>query len=183
MRTGNLLSFCLVLAAAGGWLVLNWHIREDGRDDEIEYQGQHFKMSKAYHDYSDYKNDPNNIDPAENARVEQAVTNARIASTFPTADEMSSAVSELQFPGYGMSSFGEQPQPNGTALEGFSIEIPRADKDRVLVFRRDNGSYTLIDDFVTPSEAGIGQVREQAGRLVYCSIDGKPLLSRPHSLK
>ena len=45
----------------------------------------------------------------------------------------------LKAPGYGMTSFGEKPQPDGSILAGFSVEVPRADKARVLVFRGRDG--------------------------------------------
>ena len=35
--------------------------------DAIEYRGERLKLTKAYHDYDDYKEDENNIDPSEDA--------------------------------------------------------------------------------------------------------------------
>ncbi len=178
MRSGSLTSSVLVIAAAAGWFLLGWHGRED-RQDEMDYQGQRFKLTKAYTDYHDYKNDPDNLDPSENARVERAVTGAKVAREYANEEEMTSAVSEIQFPGYGLTSFSPTPQPDGSSLEGFAIEIPRAGKDRVLVFRGRHGRYTLIDDFVADSEPGVTQVRSQGGRLLYCGPDDRPVLSRP----
>ncbi len=182
MRTGNLFSGCLVIAAAVGWLLLSWHPPEV-REDEIEYQGQQFKLTRAYASYDDYKQDPNNIDPAENARVEQAVAGAKIGRTYRTADEVSAAVSDIQFPGYGLTSVGAPAPSDGTSLEGFAVEIPRANKDRVLVYRGGEDGYTLVDDFITASESGILQVREEAGRLIYYALDGRQFLTHPLSHK
>jgi hypothetical protein len=178
MRSGNLFSGFLVVAAAAGWLLLSWHLPE-GREDEIEYQGQQFKLTKAYASYDDYKQDPNNIDPGENARVEQAVASAKIAHSYPTIDDVSAAVSDIQFPGYGLTSVGAPSRSGGVSLEGYAVEIPRANKDRVLVFRGDKDGYTLVDDFVTTSESGILQVREEAGRLNYYGLDGRQFLTHP----
>lgn len=58
------------------------------------------------------------------------------------------ALDGIQSPGYGSGQFGEKIQPDGTSLAGFSVEIPRADKERVFVFRGHDKVYTLIDDFV-----------------------------------
>jgi hypothetical protein len=180
MRSGNLFSGVLVVAAAAAYFLLGGQHRPDGgRPDEIEYQGQKFKLTRAYADYHDYKNDPNNLDPAENARVERAVANARVADAYASVEEVSAAVGDVQFPGYGLTGFGERPQPDGTSLDVYLIEIPRADKDRVLVFRGRNGRYALVDDFVAASEPPITQVRESGGRLLYCGPDDEPLLSRP----
>jgi hypothetical protein len=82
-----------------------------------------------------------------------------------------------------MSSFGESRQADGSSLEGFAIEVPRAGKDRVLVFRGRQGRYTLVDDFEAASDASITQVREEGGRLRYTTIDGKSILSRPLSAR
>jgi hypothetical protein len=179
MRTGNLLSGMAVIVAAIAWLLLSQQGREghEGRPDEIEYQGQHFRLSKAYADYSDYKNDPDNIDPSENARVERAVADAKVGTRFASAEDMATAVGEIQFPGYGMSGFSGQAQSDGSTLEGFSVEIPRAGKDRVLVFRGSNGRYSLVDDFVVSSDQGIMEVREKAGQLLYKTFDGRSATS------
>jgi hypothetical protein len=146
--------------------------------NKIDYRGQQFKLSRPYLSYEDYKDDANNIDPTENARVEQAVTQAKIDKTYANRQDMVHAVFDLKFPGYGLSSFAEQILADGNSLAGFAVEIPRANKDRVLVFRGRNGAYTLIDDFVTAGDQGIMQVREDGGRLVYCTLDGKQAVTR-----
>ena len=33
----------------------------------MKYRGETIKLSKAYYDFDEYKNDPNNIHPSENA--------------------------------------------------------------------------------------------------------------------
>ena len=88
-------------------------------------------------------------------------------------------ISDLQFPGYGWTQFGERPQPDGTSLAGFSIEVPRANKERVLVFRGRGDVYTLIDDFVSSAAERIMQVRREGGQLVYSSLEGGQILIRP----
>jgi len=153
--------------------------RADMPLDEVEYRGERFKLSKAYADYDDLKNDPDNLHPSEYARVERAVTGTKVDPTCSSRDRMTRAVFGLRFPGYGMGGFGETPQPDGTTLAAFSVEVPRADKDRVLVFRSRGGAYTLIDDFSTAADQGISQVRQEGRGLVYSSFDGKPILTRP----
>jgi hypothetical protein len=148
-------------------------------EDTIEYRGERFKLTKAYVDYDDYKEDPNNIDPSENARIERAVLQAKISPSPMTQQQMISAIFDLKFPGFGLTSFGERAQPDGTSLDGFSVEVPRAGKDRVLVFRSRGDAYTLIDDFVSPEGVGIIQVRSEGEQLVYSSADGKQVLVRP----
>ena len=99
------------------------------RDDVIEYRGEWIKLSHAYSDYDDFKNDPNNIDPTEIARVQRLVSQSPIARSFNSREEMSDAVSDLKFPGYGQSDYAPDAQPDGSTLELSSIEIPQADKE------------------------------------------------------
>jgi len=150
-------------------------------DRTIQYQGQTIQLSKAYRDFDEYKNDPMNIAPAETARVQQLVTAAPIAQSYSNREKLYSAISQIEFPGYGMSTFGERPQANGTVLAGFSIEIPRADRERIIVYQLRNGTYTLLDDFIGPSN--ISEVRLQSGQLTYHDPQGKLLLTRPLASK
>lgn len=119
---------------------------------------------------------------AGDARTGQSVSQAKIGPTYQNREQLARALFALKAPGYGMTSFGEKPQPDGSILAGFSVEVPRADKGRVLVFRCRDGLYTLIDDFVTAEVAGgpkIMAVGLQGGSLLYSSLEGKELLRRP----
>ena len=64
---------------------------------------------------------------------------------------------------------------------GFSVEIPRANKERYFVFRGKDGVYTLVDDFVHPDTVGLlHAVTRRGNDLIFTSIDGKEALVRPH---
>jgi hypothetical protein len=78
-----------------------------------------------------------------------------------------------------MLQFGERPQEDGSTLAGYAIEIPRANKERVLVFRGRNGRYALIDDFVAGEEPEISKLQVLNGQLVYSDEEGKQVLVRP----
>ena len=169
---------CLLVGVAALWSMMGPR-PSSLPPDVIEYRGERFKLTKAYTDYDDYKDDPNNIDPSEDARVERAVIHAKLSPEYVTRAKLLGAVFDLQFPGYGTTAFGEKPQPDGTVLAAFSVEIPRAEKERVLVFRGRGEVYTLIDDFVASAGERIMQVRTEGGRLVYSGLDGKPILVRP----
>src|SRR5688572_1955310 len=94
-----------------------------GKDDTIQYRGQTIQLSKAYGDFDEYKNDPNNIAASETARVQQLVATAPIPSMHPTRESMINAIFDIQFPGYGLTSFGDLPQADGSVLTGFAIEV------------------------------------------------------------
>src|SRR5215471_1184034 len=84
----------------------------------IEYQGKHINLTKTYYSYEDYKDDPNNIDPSENARVERLVSQAPVARVFQDRRQMVNAVVDLKFPGYGLGGFAETSSVD-SALQGF----------------------------------------------------------------
>jgi hypothetical protein len=181
MKRSSLL-WSAVLAATAVWLFTR-SAAPPGGLNEIEYQGQRFKVTKIYANYEDYKEDPDNIDATENARIENAVASAKVASSYPDKQTLVQAVFSIKFPGYGLTSFGEKRQPDGTTLLGFAVEIPHAAKSRIVVYRGDGETFKLVDDFVTQSEKRIMGVHEEGVKLVYCTLDGKPLLFRPMALK
>jgi len=153
--------------------------QRDVATNEIDYRGEKIKLTKSYSDFDDYKNDPENIDPAETARVQRLVMEAPIEREFNSLLDASKAVGEIAFPGYGSGGFAQQPQPDGSILTGFSVEIPRAEKDRCFTFRGKNGKYRLIDDFVLSEAPYIWRVTEEDGTLVYSTAEGKRVLTRP----
>ena len=148
-----------------------------GKEDTIDYRGQRIQLSKAYGDFDEYKNDPNNIAASETARVQQLVETAPIARDFPTRESMIAAVSEIEFPGYGLTAFGDMPQGDGTVLSGFSIEIPRGERERVIVFQFKKDTYKLLDDFLGPSD--IMEVRLAGTQIQYLNARQQVILSRP----
>jgi hypothetical protein len=174
----SILFLCLVLAGVVLWFLNRARMFEPAMD-VVEYQSQIFKLTRSYRDYDDYKNDPDNLDPSENARVERAVAEARVAGTFRTREDMiHAAVFDLRFPGYGLTSL-EDVQPDGSTLACFRIEIPRAGKDRVMVFRGQDKARSLIDDFIALEKAAFISVTERDGALVYSAWDGSPVFVRP----
>lgn len=145
----------------------------------IEYRGQKIKLTKFYLNYDEYKNDPDNIDPSEIERVQRLVSEAPIAHSFANRKEASLAVFEVKFPGYAAGGFGGPISENDGSLNGFLIEIPRSDKARYFIFRKTNGNYVLIDDFIASGTLELQTVREEHGNLVYSSASGESRLVHP----
>lgn len=171
--------FILVLLAASAACANSRH--SEGPSDEIEYRGQKIKLSKAYSDYDDYKNDPENIHPSETKRVQHLVMEVPIEKRFNRSDALIQSPIDLAFPGYGSTLFSEQRQKDGSVLTGFCIEIPRAEQERCAAYREVNGAYDLIDDFVVDAELLISNVNQADDTLVYSGADGKPIITRPLS--
>jgi hypothetical protein len=165
--TSALKSFFIVIGAVVGLLVV-WYFVSKKIPSHVEYRGQQIKLSRFYLDYDDYKNDPDNIDPSETARVQRLVMEAPIGASFATNKEIVDAAFAIKFPGYGLGGLADG--RNGeNSLDGFSIEIPRADKDRYVTFRYESGKYVLIDDFVGPGMPLFTRVRQENYTLVYSS--------------
>jgi hypothetical protein len=150
-----------------------------GASDEIDYRGHKIKLSKSYSSFEDYKNDPDNIAPWEVERVQQLVTNAPIGSRFDSRLDASKAIGRIAFPGYGSGGFTETTQADGSVLMGFSVEIPQAQKKRYFVFSGKDGVYTLVDDFVSVETPLVHTVDRRGEQLVFTSIDGKEIFTRP----
>ena len=153
-----------------------------GADDVMEYRGERIKLSKAYRDFDEYKNDPDNIHPSETERVQKLLIGAPIERTFASRIDLFRAVGEIAFPGYGTGA-GASRSSDGSELLAVTIEIPRANKDRYLVFRGRDGRYELIDDFVHAEALYPFEIREGDGVYIYLH-DGKELFrrSRLHGL-
>ena len=96
---------------------------------------------------------------------------------------MVKALFDLKFPGYGLGFTGNSAKTDGKARELSSVEIPRAGKNRYLLFEERNGSYTLIDDFVAPNVPEIMRAREENGVLMYSTRNDERVLTRPVNTK
>jgi hypothetical protein len=167
--------FLLIVAAV---LLLGWaEWNRLAGSDVMEYREETIRLSKRYTDCDEYKNDPNNIHPSENERVQRLVTEAPIAHSFRNRLALFRATGEIAFPGYGQASGGGV-QPDGSELLAVVIEIPRAERDRYIVFRGRNEQYELIDDFVNQGIAYPFGIREEAGTYVYYSGNGKEAFRR-----
>jgi hypothetical protein len=167
----------LVLAAVALFVLLRYSAQEEDFD-EIEYRGEKIRLSKKYSDFSDYKNDPDNILPAETARVQKLVAEAPIAHSFSSREDLIRAAMDITFPGYGLSTGGGV-KADGSQLVSLVIEIPRANQDRYIVFRQNERRYEYLDDFVTSETSYPFQIQEQDGAYVYRAKDGKELFRRP----
>jgi len=155
-----------------------WRFRSGAAEDEMAYRGEKIKLSKKYSDFSDYKNDPENIHPSETARVQKLLTEAPIARSFSSRLDVFRATGQIQFPGYGAGS-GEGQRADGSPLLAVVIEVPRAGKDRYIVFQERQGAYELVDDFVAAEIGYPFRIREQAGAYVYYTQGDKEVLRRP----
>lgn len=119
------------------------------KDTTIEYQGEHFKMSRAYETYEDYKDDPNNLDTNELGRIEQTMERAKMPGSFDSRKAFFDALFDLRFPGYGVGAVGAKTHTDdASTLMVESVEIPQRAKERIFVVRDFHGQFDLLDDFV-----------------------------------
>ena len=116
----------LILVAVTIFAIFWW--LKSARFDVVHYQGQTIKLSKAYFDFDQYKNDPDNIAASETARVQTLVAAAPIAHSFADRRYIYGATSEIEFPGYGMGGFTSDPQPDGTES---CLEFPPRYRERI----------------------------------------------------
>ena len=117
--------------------------------DEIEWQGQTFKLNQKYIDWEDYKKSSHQLRASEAPRVESILVAIRIPDAFKSRDSLINDVPKLRFPGYGVLHDGTRTAPDGAELELSEYEIPETGKYRRIVYRHESdGSYRLISDNV-----------------------------------
>ena len=179
MELGITSKWAILFAVLAGLAAIWFFVRRDRGSDTIEYRGERIKLSRKYDDFSNYKNDPNNIDASETARVQQLVRQAPIARSFADRIAFAQATTNIAFPGYGSGALVDTPQSDGSVLVLTNIEISRAEAQRYFTARISNGKYILIDDFVAPESARLGRVEQSGDTLVYISDQGERKLVRP----
>ena len=118
----------------------------------------------------------NFLNPIEARRVGKILRSAPVPAAVTTREAVVKIAFDLVVPGYGISGGANSDDPT---LEFYRIEIPRANEDRVLVYRDVGGSYQLADDFVYDTDRYvIAAVRLKGNRLVYIDRDGQVVFER-----
>jgi hypothetical protein len=163
-----------VLALSAAWLIARRHI-----PSSLDYRGEKIKLTKFYLSFEDYKNDPDNIDSSEDARVQRLVAEAPIGRRFKDLNEAVSAVFAVKFPGYGSGGFGTRKADGDGTLSAFEIEIPRSGRSRFFVFRCAADGCALIDDFVPSGSEVIADFHRDGPNLVYTTASGGRPITRP----
>ena len=138
---------------------------DDGRS--VLYDGQVVRLLRPYQSYEDYKADPNNIDPTENAHVERLMIGAAIPRRFSSRADAFAAVVGLQFPGYGWWSLQAELLPGRYEWAVLAFEIPRSGKDRYVAIAADAQGWAVIDDFVADDGLGLRFAARRAGSITY----------------
>lgn len=177
--TKKWITLVVVVAAIGTiWFLVQRDQVRRNQQNTIEYHGQKIKLSRKYTDFDTYKNDPDNIDPGETARVQRLVREAPIVKSFASRLDFAKATGDNAFPGYGSSGLHDTRQSDGTILVLTSIEIPRAEEDRYFTAQISAGKYILIDDFTAPENAGLQRVEKLGDKLLYINELGETKLVR-----
>jgi hypothetical protein len=168
----HLLAFSLAVVATA--CTVKATMQSEDSFDIVTYQGEKIKLARRYTDFHDYRDDPENLPTEIRSRVAQLVRIAPVSKEFANRREMDDAIFKLMFPGYGLSMF-QLHEP----LALYSLEVPHAIEDRLLVFRQNGERWLLVDDFVWPQSGGYIQgVGYVNGRLRYKDREDKVVLER-----
>ena len=121
----------------------------------IEYQGERFPLDGSYGGYDEFKEDPDNFNPAQAKRIQELLENAPTPDTCRTEKELARIMFDLKVPGYGLSGGGSSTSRGDVRV--FSIEIPNAGKERMIVYLHstEKNAYVRIDDFIAHEDFGI----------------------------
>jgi hypothetical protein len=134
----------------------------------VEYRGETIRLAKTYPDFDTYKDDPQNLPLDEIPRVAALVKSAPVQHQFASREEAQNASLKLMFPGYGFSMLAlDKP------IALYAIEIPQLNEERYLTYEIRGGSWTLVDDFIWNSGAGLLDSAEYIdGQLRYYDSKG-----------
>jgi tetratricopeptide (TPR) repeat protein len=117
--------------------------------DHVLYRGHVFTVAKSYPDYDTYKNDPDNLRPADLPLIERLMTEAKVGPVFDDWPDFVDQQMALQFPGYGAGSFLRFDDSRRQFMTG-AVEIPGGEKERIFVLQKmTDGSLELVDDFIS----------------------------------
>jgi hypothetical protein len=134
----------------------------------IKYHGEHFRLTHSADDYDKYKETPNNIQPAELARIEAKILSVQIAKEFITEQEFLAAALNIKFPGFGFGGLDSEEN-----LRTATIEIPQKEAERYITAIERNGRWYVIDDFKGPTAYDGMSVEIQNKHLVYRTHKGE----------
>lgn len=167
----------MILVIGGIYVARGWF----SRFDELPYRGQTFKLAHSYWSMDGFSSDPQ-MEPSVLLAVQDAVSHGKLTPTYANRWDLIEGNTRLMFPGFGMTHFAEQSQPDGSVLAGVAIEVPLANKDRVIVYRGRGDTWTLIDDFLWSPEGAVFGVKDKDGKLEYSSFGGGFVVTREPSV-
>jgi hypothetical protein len=133
----------------------------------IEYQGEKFRLTRAFDDDDEYKEASDNIDPRDFDRLEAKILSVQIPKEFSSKMKFVLAALKLKFPGFGFGGLEDQDD-----VHTATIEIPHKDSDRYITAIEKNGRWHVVDDFKGPTAYGGTTVRIENGRLIYRTYKG-----------
>ena len=133
----------------------------------IEYQGEHFRLSKSFDDYDQYKEAADNIHPDEVARIGTKILSVPIAKEFRTKREFLQEALKIKFPGFGFGGLDSQEN-----IHTATIEIPKQEAWRYVTAIEKDGGWYVVDDFKGPVAYGGTSVRIENGELIYKTHKG-----------
>ena len=177
-------ALCLAVAAVVVVLgsALPAHAADPAPHSFVEYQGKRIPTTKAYQDFRQYKNDPDNLSPADAKAAAELVRRASFGPRFATSKELFPALMELSFPGYGFNFVNQLKAKLDPELELVTVELPGNAAHRVIVLQAQSGDGLLvIDDFVAPARPEILRVRRGPDGTLHLHqrFDQPPILIRP----
>ena len=119
--------------------------------DQIEYQGQMYKLSKKYADWEDYSKSFNQLDTTEILKAEKALLSIMPKKSYENRKAFIEDLSKIAFPGYGSRYNGNVKNESGEIFILHEFTIPQGDKSRCLLYHvldEDYNRFEFIADYV-----------------------------------
>ena len=140
MRGARILAAAVAFAVLLGTAVVLLRPRPPAPPREtvvVAWRGERFELPKAAPEY----------DEAQAARIARVLRSETPPAFLPSFQALIDYQRTRSVPGYGESTGGfgdDTPRGRFTAI---SVQIPRTEQHRVLVYRQEGDGYRLFDDF------------------------------------
>ena len=149
----------------------------------VGYQGQRFELTKAYADFHEDQDDPQNLSDAQGRQASALMRGVKMGPRFGDRQVLDAALAALAFPGYGLfcaNQLGTHPG-RGPGLELVYVELPRQGLNRYLALERHvDGAYVVVADVVAAAEPEItGVGRAPDGTLRFHDRQGARVVPAP----
>lgn len=126
-------------------IVIIWYAQMEIRArlngfDDIEWQGETFKLKKKYLDYEQYKKSNNPLAKEETERVKEIMLKRGFSTKYSNYRELVDDFMGFNFPGYGYSSNGTLRDENNSWFVEKCYEIPNTSEARCIIYKAENNN-------------------------------------------
>lgn len=138
----------------------------------IEYRGQHFRLAENFDDYEEYSDAMDPIAESEHDRVSEAVRSAVMPTTVDSVMGMSTAVSDVAFPGFQSGTLVVRDNAQFGEYYGMHAMIPYTEKSRFFIYKQQRDCLTLLHETELETFPMVSEFLVTDNEIQYFRTDG-----------